>query len=75
MIKILRDDGFMAISVPHEDSIIINEHVAYFDVKRLYTFLSKKLYVLEIKILGPWILVITQKKKFNIGEKPNYFFK
>lgn len=53
MIKKLRPDGFLAISVPFENSILTKEHVSYFDIPRLYGFLKNKLSVLEIKILGP----------------------
>jgi SAM-dependent methyltransferase len=75
MIGLLRDGGYLAISVPFEDSILIGEHVAYFDVPRLYRFLRKRLTVLEIKIIGPWLLIIAQNKKYANGEKPDYFFK
>ena len=53
----------------------MGEHVVYFDVPRLYGFLKKYLTVLEIKILGPWLLVIAQNKKYAAGERPDYFFK
>jgi SAM-dependent methyltransferase len=75
MMKLLRKDGFLIISVPFEDSILIGEHVSYFDLPRLCGFLRKKLSVLEIKIPGPWLLVIAQNKKYAGSERPEYFFK
>ncbi|HTW96830.1 MAG TPA: class I SAM-dependent methyltransferase [Candidatus Methylomirabilis sp.] len=75
MVKLLRESGYLVISVPNEDSILINEHVAYFDVLRLYKFVQKYLTVLEIKNLGPWLLLVAQKKKNTHHERPDYFFK
>lgn len=73
MIDRLREDGYLIISVPYENAIVISEHVTYFDINRLYNFLRKKVYVLEIKNLGAWILVIAQKQSYIRGEVPQYF--
>ena len=75
MINILKKNGYLIISVPFEDKIVMHEHVNYFDVHRLYKFLKNKINVLEIKIIGPWILIVAQKNNFNpkVTEKiPNY---
>ena len=60
MIKLLKPNAHLCISVPFEDAIVIKEHVNYFDVQRLYTFIKKqKLYVAEIKIIGSWLLIVS----------------
>lgn len=73
MLKVLRDGGYLIISVPFEDGILISEHVTYFDLPRLYRCLRSKVSIAEIKILGPWILVIAQKKKYKRGVVYDYF--
>ena len=73
MTRLLRDDGLLILSVPFEDSIVMEEHVAYFDVERLYKTLKSKLTVLEIKIIGPWLMIIAQNKKYKRGEIPSYY--
>lgn len=72
MLPVLRDGGYLLISVPFENGIVISEHVTYFDLERLYGFLRRHVTVLEIKILGPWLLVISQKKRYSRGEVPGY---
>lgn len=72
-ISCLVDGGLLIISVPFENGIVIDEHIIYFDLDRLYSFLKKKVTVLEIKIIGPWILVISQKKKYNRSDIYDYY--
>ena len=69
MISQLRPNGYLIISVPFENRIVIREHVNYFDVQRLYSFLKNKLEILEIKFLGPWFLIIGQKVKYEPKHK------
>lgn len=73
MIKYLRDRGYLIISVPFENSIVIDEHVVYFDMDRLCNFLKKFVSILEIKILGPWVIVIATKEKRKLDEVHSYF--
>jgi len=74
MIKILRPDGYLVISVPLEDSILTKEHVNYFDVNRLYNFLKRKITVLDIKLFGAWLIVVGINKKYGTEDIPKYFF-
>jgi len=69
IISRLKSDGYMIISVPFENRIVIREHINYFDVQRLYSFLRNKLEILEIKFLGPWFLIIGQKMKYEPKHK------
>lgn len=75
MIALLRSGGFLIISVPFRDAIISPEHVTYFDTERIYGFLNKRLNVLEIKILGPWIVVVAQKGERDENNINPYFIK
>ncbi|OIO20035.1 MAG: hypothetical protein AUJ37_01280 [Candidatus Magasanikbacteria bacterium CG1_02_41_34] len=68
LVRHTRDNGYVIISVPFEDSIVIDEHVVYFDVSRIYKEMRKHLTVVEMRILGPWILVVGQKKKYVRGQ-------
>jgi len=70
----LREDGFLLLAVPFENAIMMGEHVTYFDVPRLYNFLRPKIRILEIKILGPWFLIIAVNKK-NYKNKIDDYFK
>ncbi|PLX21778.1 hypothetical protein C0584_01595 [Candidatus Parcubacteria bacterium] len=71
----LEENGLLLISTPFEDSIQINEHVVYFDLSRIYNFLKKRISILEIKIVGPWMIVVAQKSKQQEHEIPKYFLK
>ncbi|GEM_PF-3228710 len=73
MVRCMKDDGYLIISVPFENKIVISEHVTYFDVDRLYHFLRKHVTVLEIKLLGPWLLFIATKKKQTYEDIHDYF--
>jgi len=64
----VKHGGYLVLSVPFENGILISEHVTYFDLHRLYDYLRKKVTIIEIKIIGPWILVISQKKKYGRSE-------
>jgi 2-polyprenyl-3-methyl-5-hydroxy-6-metoxy-1,4-benzoquinol methylase len=75
--NILKPDGFFCLTVPFKDSIVIREHVNYFDLERLYSFFKfKKKYVAEIKILGSWILfIVINRSHDQRNDKIISFFK
>lgn len=73
MIGHLKDAGYLILSVPYEKKIVIQEHVVYFDLERLHRFLKKRLSVLEIDILGPWLLVIAQKIAYQPQARQKIF--
>lgn len=74
MILRLKMGGYLIISIPQKNRVPDREHVNYFDISRIYKFLEKRINVLEIKLIGPRIVVISQKSSPNPTKKiPSYF--
>lgn len=77
LIRHLKPQGYLIVSVPLENRIIDREHVNYFDVSRLYGFLKDKVSVLEIKFMGPRFLVVAQNCEYDPHSNskiPKYHF-